>query len=82
MAFSNQIDLPESQFKNFLHILAYDKLVSLVPGRCKLGCWFHQNHLLRFRPVLSRDLANLGKSSSGIWPFSASRLLGLCRFLN
>jgi hypothetical protein len=26
--------------------------------------------------VVSRDLANLGKSSSGIWPFSVSDLPG------
>ncbi len=34
------------------------------------------NPLLRFRLVLSWDLANLGKSSSGIWPFLISHLPG------
>jgi hypothetical protein len=34
------------------------------------------NPLSRFRLVVSRDSANLGKSYFGIWPFSVSHLPG------
>jgi hypothetical protein len=72
---------PESQLKNFYHSglrqagiahsqkMAFRLLVS-------------SNPLLRFRLVASLDLANLGKSSSGIWPFSVSHILGFGHFGN
>jgi hypothetical protein len=34
------------------------------------------NPLLRFQLFVSWDLASVGKSSSGIWPFSVSHLPG------
>ncbi len=42
------------------------------PWKMALGCF-----LSRFRIVVSWDLTNLYKSSSGIWPFSVSHCPGL-----
>ncbi len=72
---------PESQFKN-----SYQFLLVASRNRSSPGEGFRllvsSNPLLRFRLVVSRDLAILNKSSSAIWPFSLSHVLGLGRFLN
>jgi hypothetical protein len=40
------------------------------PRKVALGFWFHQILFFGLLLVERRDLANLVKSSSGIWPFS------------
>ncbi len=81
-----------SQLKN-----SYQFLLMTSRNRSSLEDGFRllvsSNPLLRFWLVVSRDLANLGKSSSwnlpcsvchppGFWPFSVSHLLGLGWFFN
>jgi hypothetical protein len=67
---------PESQFKNFFKFRLTTSRNRLSPeDGCRL--LVSSNPLLRLWLVISSDLANLGKSSSRIWPVSVSHLLGL-----
>ncbi len=70
-----RFSVPESQFKNshqFQFTTSWN-CSSLDDGFRLL---FSLKPLLRFQLVVSWDLANLGRSSSGIWPFSVSHLPG------
>jgi hypothetical protein len=62
------------QFKNSYQF----QLTSWNRSSAEDGFWLlvSSDPLLRFQLVISRDLANLGMSSSGIWPFWLSHLSG------
>jgi hypothetical protein len=79
IALSNQSGLPvvfNSRKVNFFNKNSYQFRHTTSPNCSSpedgLRLQVSSNPLLRLRLVVSRDLANLGKSSPGIWPFSVS----------
>ncbi len=68
-----RFSVPQSQFKNCCQFQLTTSR-NCLPPEDGFRLLVSSNPLLRFRLVISRDLAILGKSSFRIWPFPVSRL--------